>query len=276
MTPAVAVRHVTKRYGKTVAVSDLSVDAAYGEIFAFLGSNGAGKSTTLRAIVGLTPPTSGRILIDGGPLIPKTFERVAYVPDASACYGWLTIEDHLTMTQGQFKRYERSRALDLVERFHLNPAKRVKSLSSGQSTALSLVLAFCVRPDIVILDEPMNGLDPGAQRTALDLMVAAAADGAAIVMSSHHVPQVERVADRVAILHQGSLVECGTVDDLVARHAVVEAVTGAERLVQRYPATSVDAESLIAGVEAEGGSARLVEFTLEEICLRETSDAARS
>ncbi|HET9343146.1 MAG TPA: ABC transporter ATP-binding protein [Candidatus Eremiobacteraceae bacterium] len=269
MTAAIAINRLTKTYGRAVAVRQLSLDVPFETIFALIGSNGAGKSTTLRCIVGLSTPTSGRILINNETLTPKTFERLAYVPDVPACYGWLTVRDHLDMTRGQFKAYDHGRAAALLDRFQLSPTKKVRALSKGQQTALSLVLAFCVRPSIIVLDEPMSGLDPGSQRHALDLMVAAAADGAAVLVSSHHVGQMERVAENVAILHSGLIVESGRVEDLLASHKIVEAIRGgeAEEAIRRVYTNGEDVHALRSQLEADGASIRILDVTLEDIYL---------
>jgi ABC-2 type transport system ATP-binding protein len=273
MTAAIVVDRLTKNYGRAIAVRQLSLDVPYGTLYALIGSNGAGKSTTLRCVVGLSTPTSGRILLDGETLTPKTFERLAFVPDVPACYGWLTVRDHLEMTRAQFKAYDHGRAADLLDRFRLPPTKKGRELSKGQQTALSLVLAFCVRPSIIILDEPLSGLDPGAQRHALDLMVSAAADGAAVLVSSHHVGQMERVAENVAILHSGQILEFGRVDDLLARHKIVEAVRGgeAEKAVERVYTSGENVQALRSRFERDGATVRLLDCSLEDIYLRAVS-----
>jgi ABC-2 type transport system ATP-binding protein len=163
--------------------------------------------------------------------------------------------------------------VELLDRFRLPSTKKCRELSKGQQTALSLVLAFCIRPSIVILDEPLSGLDPGAQRHALDLMVGAAADGAAVLVSSHHVGHMERVAENVAILHSGQILESGRVDDLLARHKFVEAVRDgeAERAVERVYTNGENVQALRSRLERDGATVRLLDCTLEDIYLQAVS-----
>jgi len=219
----IAVDGLTKRYGDTTAVDGLNLRVPKGSIFGLLGTNGAGKTTTFKCVLGLAFPNSGEVRFDGEPLRPELFERMAYVPETSALYGWMTGYDHLELTKRSFRRYDAERARKLVELFAFDPKKRVKQLSKGQQSALALTMAFAMRPDIMVLDEPSSGLDPVHQRHVLDLMIDAAAGGAAILFSSHQIGQVERAADHVAIMHKGRVLISGDVEELRAGEKVVEA-----------------------------------------------------
>jgi ABC-2 type transport system ATP-binding protein len=271
VSSAITVVDLTKRYGAKTAVDYISMDAEFGTITALLGSNGAGKTTTLNCIVGLTSPSAGTILVDGKPLKPSDFESLSYVPDASPCYAWLTVDDHLSMTRGQFQRFDDSLARTLIERFGLSPRSKVGTLSKGQATALSLVLAFSIRPKTVLLDEPTNGLDPSAQRCALDCMIEAAGAGTAVLVSSHQVAHIERIADWVAILHRGKVVEAGAIDDLLAKHRTVEVVIGT-RIVREDMGDGIDTVTSGDGSE-ETRSTRVVDCTLEDVYFRAVARA---
>ena len=224
MNTIISIGDLSKRYGDFAAVSNLTLDVTEGSICGLLGPNGAGKTTTFKCLLGFTRPTSGRILLDGKPLEPATFERLSYVPERSSLYGWMTIDQHLELHRRSFKHYDDARARDLLSTFDLDPRKRVQRLSKGQQTAVSLVLAFSTRPKILILDEPASGLDPIFQRFVIDLMIDASANGATVLFSSHQITQVERAADRVAILKKGRLVLDAEVDTLKSDEKVVEAV----------------------------------------------------
>ncbi len=222
MTP-LAIRNLTKRYGTFEAVSDLSLDLEQGSVCGLLGPNGSGKSTTFKCVLGLAHATSGSIRIEGAPVAPATFEFLSYVPEKSALYEWMTVEQHLEMTRRAYRSYDAARARELVALFKLTPQKVVRRLSKGQHTALALVLAFAVRPRILVLDEPASGLDPIFQRVVLDLIIEASAGGASVLFSSHQIGQVERAADRIAVLREGKLALAGDIDTLKGAEKVVVA-----------------------------------------------------
>jgi ABC-2 type transport system ATP-binding protein len=219
----IAIRDLTKRYGSADAVSHLTLEIAEGSVCGLLGPNGAGKTTTFKCLLGFARPSAGTIEIEGAPLKPAVFEHLAYVPEKSALFEWMTVAEHLEMNRRSYRSYDAARARELVELFELDPRKRVKALSKGQHTALALVLAFSIRPRLLVLDEPASGLDPIRQRQVLDLIIDAAAGGATVLFSSHQITQVERAADRIAILKEGKLVLDGDVDTLKGSEKVVEA-----------------------------------------------------
>ncbi len=222
-TPMISVKGLTKAYGSTVAADDVSFAIDKGSIFGLLGTNGAGKTTTFKCALGLAFPNAGTVRFDGESLRPELFERISYVPERNALYGWMTGRDHLELTKRSFRRYDAARAQALLDLFAFDIKKKVKNLSKGQQSALALTMAFATRPDILVLDEPSSGLDPVHQRHVLDLMIDAAAGGATILFSSHQIGQVERAADHVAIMHKGKIVLQGDVEELRAGEKVVEA-----------------------------------------------------
>ncbi|MEO6989995.1 MAG: ABC transporter ATP-binding protein [Candidatus Baltobacteraceae bacterium] len=224
MNPAIAIDHLTKRYGDVAAVDDVTLAVPRGSVCGLLGPNGSGKTTTFKCLLGFARPNGGSIAIDGKPLEPQTFERLVYVPERPALYESMSVAQHLELQRRSYKHYDAARAAELIARFGLDQRKRVERLSKGQHTALALVLAFSIRPELFVLDEPASGLDPIFQRVVLDLIIEAAAGGATVLFSSHQIGQVERAADRVAILLRGRLVLDDDVDDLRAGEKVVEAI----------------------------------------------------
>jgi len=283
---AIAVSGLTKRYGETTALDDFSIMVPKGSIFGVLGTNGAGKTTAFKCMLDLARADSGTTLFEGAPLTPALFERMTYVHERRALYGDPRVIDHLEWTRRTYARYDAPRAAKLLDLFGLAPKKRVKNLSKGQQSALALTLAFVTRPDILILDEPASGLDPVNQRNVLDLLIGEAAGGATIVFSSHQIGQVERAADRVAILHRGKKMLDGEVDLLKADEKVVEAtfendapsvnglatdpsvrrVVRAGRLLRAYVrGNSDDVTRHIAALEPK--SLRVLDQNLEDIFL---------
>lgn len=220
----ISIQHLTKSYGNLIAVNDLSAQIPKGCVFGLLGPNGSGKTTTFKCMLGLARSTAGSIAFDGQPLKPSDFERIGYVPERSVLYEWMTVGQHLEMQRRAFSRYNTQRANDLLALFALTPKKRVRSMSKGMRTALAVVLAFAIEPDLLILDEPTSGLDPVNQRAVLNLIVGAAAQGTTVVFSSHQIGQVERAAESIAVLQDGKLILTGSVDDLKAEQKIVEAI----------------------------------------------------
>ena len=289
------IANLTKRYGRFEAVSDLSLDLEPGSVCGLLGPNGAGKSTTFKCVLGLARPTSGSVLVEGAPLSPATFEYLSYVPEKSALYEWMTVEQHLELTRRAHRSYDAARARELVALFKLPSKKLVRQLSKGQHTALALVLAFAIRPRVLVLDEPASGLDPIFQRVVLDLIIEASAGGASVLFSSHQIGQVERAADRIAVLREGKLALAGDIDTLKGHEKVVVATFDAMvpefaelasdphvrrverggRIVRLY----VDGDSeRIAGRVAELRPRALdvVDLTLEDIFLGAVGDGVEN
>lgn len=221
--PVMDVRGLRKMYGATQAVNDLSFDVAKGSIFGLLGTNGAGKTTTFKCMMGLARANAGEVLFNGQPLEPRMFESLSYVPEQPALYEWMTGFEHLEFSRHSFRNYDATTGKRLVELFGFDLRKKAKQLSKGQKSALALTLAFAIRPEILVLDEPSAGLDPVHQRHVLDLMIDAAAGGATVLFSSHQIGQVERAADHVAIMHHGRAVLQGDVEQLRADEKVIEA-----------------------------------------------------
>lgn len=221
--PAIEIAALSKSYGGTVAVDNLSVVIPGGSIFGLLGTNGAGKTTTFKCMLGLARQSAGQVRFAGRPLRPEMFESMSYMPERPALYEWMTGAQHIECSRRSFTTFDLARANELATLFGLDLHKRTKTLSKGQQSALALTLAFATRPQTLVLDEPSSGLDPLHQRHVLDLMIDAAAGGATVVFSSHQIGQVERAADRVAILHRGKLVLQGVVEDIKAQEKIVEA-----------------------------------------------------
>jgi ABC-2 type transport system ATP-binding protein len=290
MAEAMEVDRLTKRYGRKAAVDNLSFSTRKGSIVALLGPNGAGKTTTLNCMTGLTRATFGEVSYQGKPLIPELFQRLAYVPDYCPCYASLSVADHIDMTRRQFTGFEPDRARALIARFDLDPRSRAGTLSKGQKTALAITLAFAVRREYFILDEPTSWLDPAAQRQALDVLVESASDGASILISTHNVAHIERIADGTVIISKGRLAVSGPTEALLASHKQVEAVfdnTGAAiRFAQRSSgadtrggtvrihANGDAAESVAAANRLGARSVRVVDCSLEDVYFEEIARAA--
>ncbi|HEX6498194.1 MAG TPA: ABC transporter ATP-binding protein [Micromonosporaceae bacterium] len=237
--PAVAIDRLTKRYGSLTAVDDLTLTVAPGEVVGFLGPNGAGKTTTIRTLLGFLRPTSGSCAVLGSwpGRDVAVRRRIGYLPGDFRVEPAMTAH-HLFAWYARLRGVGLDRARELCERLDLDPTRRFGTLSKGNRQKVGLVQAFLHDPDVLVLDEPTTGLDPVVQREFLAMVDEAARRGAAVLFSSHVLPEVERVADRIAIIRGGRLVTMSTVDDLLdqARH----------RLELRYAAPVPD--GLLDGV----------------------------
>jgi ABC-2 type transport system ATP-binding protein len=221
---SVTISNLHKRYGSIVAVDGFSLEIPGASVFGLLGPNGAGKTTTFKCMLGLARPTSGEILYDGKPLEPATFERVAYVPERSVLYDWMTVEEHVEMNRRAFAAFKPARAFDLLASFNVDRRRRARALSKGMKTAVMIALAFAQNAEILVLDEPTSGLDPINQRHVLSLMINEAAQGRSVIFSSHQIGQVERAAEQIAVMDRGRLVLQGLVDDLKGDRKIVEGI----------------------------------------------------
>jgi ABC-2 type transport system ATP-binding protein len=221
---SITITNLRKVYGKSPAVDDFSLEIPSATVFGLLGPNGAGKTTTFKCMLDLARPTSGRILYDGKPLVPATFERIAYVPERSVLYDWMTVEEHVEMNRRAFTKFSPARAFELLETFNVERNKRGRALSKGMRTAVMVATAFARNAEILVLDEPTGGLDPVNQRHVLSLMINEAAKGNSVVFSSHQIGQVERAAEHIAVMDRGRLVLAGLVDDLKADRKIVEGI----------------------------------------------------
>ena len=216
---ALEVHSISRRYEDRLAVDGLSFTLEPGTILGLVGPNGAGKTTTLRSIAGVLPLQEGRIVVGGADLAEQELEakrRLAYVPDEPAPFDVLTIEEHLAFTARLYGLSNwRARADELLERFEL--AERRDALGSELSRGMRQKLSFCCAwlsdPAVVLLDEPLSGLDPRGIRAARAEILALKERGAAVLLSSHLLDLIEALADRLLVLDRGRVRFEGTLEE---------------------------------------------------------------
>ena len=242
MPPAVVAESLTKRFGEVLAVDDLSFALEPGTITGFLGPNGAGKTTTLRMLLGLAAPTRGRALVFEQPYaeIEHPALRIGAVLEATDFHPGRSGRDHLRML-GQAVGVPDSRADEVLALVELRDAgrRRVKSYSLGMRQRLGLAAALLGEPDLLVLDEPANGLDPEGVRWLRDFLRAFASGGRTVLVSSHVLAEVAQTVDQVLIISHGRLVIESSLEDLTAR------VGGAVRV------RSADSSQLAAALNRE-------------------------
>jgi ABC-2 type transport system ATP-binding protein len=220
MTAAIETEKLTKYYGRSRGIIDIDLTVQSGQIFGFLGPNGAGKSTTIRLLLDLIRPSSGHARVLGFDVHRDRLaidRRVSYVPGELSLYSELTGRQLLTYLGNLHGSIDGAFRDKLIERVELDPTKRIKSLSRGNKQKVGLVAAFMIRPELVILDEPTAGLDPFVQLEFEHLCEETRAEGRTVFISSHQLPEVEHLCDRVGIIREGRLLAVESIADLKQR-----------------------------------------------------------
>jgi ABC-2 type transport system ATP-binding protein len=216
IVPALRADGLSKRFGATEAVADLSLDVVPGEVFGFLGPNGSGKSTTIRLLLGLLRPTAGSAEVFGVPAgdVERAHRQLAYVPADVALWPALTGQECMDLLAGVGPGTDTAYRDELVERFALDPRRRARTYSTGNRQKVALVAAFATRAPLLVLDEPTSGLDPLMEREFRACIAEAASRGQTVFLSSHQLAEVQAVCSRVGILRAGRLVEVAGLGDL--------------------------------------------------------------
>ena len=226
MTEIVKVQGLQKRFGKFQALRDVSFTIKSGEVVGFIGPNGAGKSTTIRTLLGIIKRDSGIAEIFGKDVWKDSLEihkRISYVPGDVALWGNLTGGEIIVLFIKLHGSGNKEKRDYLIKRFELDPKKKAKGYSKGNRQKVGLIAALAVDSDLYIFDEPTSGLDPLMEQVFQEEVEKIKKAGKAILLSSHILSEVERLADKVVIIRQGEIVETGTLDEL--RHLTRSTVT---------------------------------------------------
>lgn len=212
------IQNLTKYYSKkSRGIIDLSFSIEQGEIFGFIGPNGAGKSTTIRTLLNLIYPTSGKATIFGMDAVKETKairQEIGYLPSEVNYYDDMKVIDVLNYSSGFYKKNNENRIKELSERFDLDLKKKVEDLSFGNRKKVGIVQALLHEPKLLILDEPTSGLDPLIQNTFFETLEEERKKGVTIFFSSHILSEVQRMCDRVAIIKEGRLIKVETIENL--------------------------------------------------------------
>jgi len=213
----IEIKNLTKYYGKSRGIEDVSFNVEEGEIFGFIGPNGAGKSTTIRTLLALIYPTSGRASIFGKDCIkfaPEIARDVGYLPSEVFYYDKMRVIDLLKYAASFYKKDCSKRIKELAEIMDLELGKRIDDLSFGNKKKVGIVQGLLHEPKLIILDEPTSGLDPLMQQKFFDLLLEENRKGAAILLSSHVLGEVQRLCSRVAIIKDGKIIRLEKMSDL--------------------------------------------------------------
>lgn len=226
---AISVDNVSKSYGDFRAVDGVKFDVFPGEIFAMLGPNGSGKTTTIRMILDILKPDTGRITVLGAPFTDATKDRIGYLPEERGLYRGIPVLEvmvYLGELKGLPAAEARKRALELLEKLGLaeHAKKKVSELSKGMQQKVQFAVTIIHNPDLIIIDEPFSGLDPVNTLVIKQLLREFRDRGGAIVMSTHQMQQIEELADRLMMINRGQQKLYGKVDDIrrqYASHAII-------------------------------------------------------
>jgi ABC-2 type transport system ATP-binding protein len=225
---AIRLEGVTRRFGGKAVVDDLTLRIAAGGVFGFVGLNGAGKTTAIRMMVGLLAPNAGLIRVAGFD-VPRQRagmkQHVGYVPDRPHVYSWMRVGEAISFCASFYPKWNGPRVAELLKLLDLDPRKRIKHLSKGMAAKVSLILALGHDPEVLILDEPLSGLDPVVRDEFLEGLITAVAErNQTVLFSSHTLADVQRMADSVGLLHEGKLIFHRRVDELLETTKRVRAV----------------------------------------------------
>lgn len=262
----VEIHRVTRQFGNKTALDDLSLTVPRGGVFGLIGGNGAGKTTLIKHILGMLKAQSGSVRVFG--LDPAqnpvgTLGRIGYLSEDRDLPNWMRVGELMRYTQAFFPNWDERFAEELREAFDLDGNARIKNLSRGQRARAGLLIALAHRPDLLVLDEPSSGLDPVVRRDILGAIIRTIADeGRTVLFSSHLLDEVERVADRVAIIHQGRIMLTESMDEIKESH---------RRMTLRFGQSVDRPPSLVGALAFEGQGA---EWTF--ICSGESSQLRRA
>jgi len=254
---------LTKYYGNSRGIEEINLSVKKGEVFGFLGPNGSGKTTTIRILLDFIRPSSGRARL--------------FVMDAHA--DSIRIKSRIGYLPGEYGMYEKMKAVDYLQFFDLDIFRRIKSFSHGNKQKLALVQAFMHDPELLILDEPTNGLDPLIQQRFYELILELKESGKTIFFSSHILSEVERVCDRVAILREGKLVALHKISDLkkfrlksievTFKHELDESIFRLDGV--RKVEKNANAVHLLINANINGILRKISEYPIDNISCRDAS-----
>jgi ABC-2 type transport system ATP-binding protein len=243
MNPIIICENLTKNYGSQNVLKGIDLEVPPATVYALLGTNGAGKTTLIRTLLGLIPSSGGVVKVLGEEpyqIGPSLRQRIGYVSEEQGLYGWMTVKEIITFCKSLYTQWNDSMVADYIHRFKLELHARIRTLSKGQTTKLALILALAPQPDLLILDEPMSGLDPLAQHEFLQLVRRdIQSEGRSVFFSTHILADVEAIAEQVAILFDGKIQVAGSI---AAVCNLVNKLTVSGEIPQSFPGFVVLAE----------------------------------
>jgi ABC-2 type transport system ATP-binding protein len=292
----VTVADLSRRFGRTVALDGVALDVPRGVVFGLVGENGAGKTTLIKHLLGLLKAQAGTVRVFGLDPVREpvgVLARIGYLSEDRDLPDWMRLEELLRYLQPFYPSWDAGFAEELRRQFDLDPRARIKTLSQGQRARVGLLVALAYRPELLVLDEPSTGLDPIVRRDMLSAIIRAIAEeGRTVLFSSHLLDEVERISDHVALLDNGRIVLCESLETIKASHyrltlrfdeplASPPALSGStwwEGFGREWSATCRGSLEALQG-EAAGIGARIVEEhtpSLDEIFVARVGSRSRA
>lgn len=210
----IKIENLKKSYRDTVALNDVTIDIEPGKIYALLGSNGSGKSTLMKIIAGLAKPTSGNVSIEGETVGYATKAKVAYMPTEQFYFKYMTCKDVGAYYRDFFDDFDYDKYVRLLGEMKLDINKKTSEMSSGMAAKLKIAATLSRSAAIIMLDEPLNGIDIIARDTIINTIIANVAEDSTVIMSSHLVDELEKIVDSAIFIKQGELITYGNADEL--------------------------------------------------------------
>lgn len=207
---------LTKYFGAKHALENITLSLPRGKIIGLLGPNGSGKSTLIKLTEGLLSPTKGDLRIAGMPIGVDTKKIVAYLPERTYLNNWMNVEQLLNFFEDFYENFNREKACDMLQRLHINPRDRLKTMSKGTKEKVQLILVMSREADLYLLDEPIGGVDPAARDYILNTIITNYNTNGTILISTHLITDIEQILDEVVMINQGNLVLHKSVDDIRA------------------------------------------------------------
>src|SRR2546421_6365004 len=220
--PVIVINGLSRRFKSKLALDTVSLNVERGQVFGLVGENGAGKTTLIKHILGTLKPESGSVRVFGLDPVAhpsQVLGRIGYLSENRDLPAWIRVDELLRYVQAFYPRWDASYAEELRKQFALEPNAKIKELSRGELAKAGLLVALAYRPELLLLDEPSSGLDPVVRRDILEAIIRAVADeGRTVLFSSHLLEEVERVSDEVAMMHAGTVLWSGPLDEIKAGH----------------------------------------------------------
>jgi ABC-2 type transport system ATP-binding protein len=218
----VEIQGVSRNFGSKAALRDVRLSVPRGGVIGLIGENGSGKTTLIKHVLGLLKPETGSVRVFGvDPVLDPVaaLSRIGYLSEERDLPDWMRISELMAYTQAFYPHWDQGFADQLCQTFELDPRQKIRTLSRGQRARVGLLVALAHRPDLLLLDEPSSGLDPVVRRDILAAIVRTVAEeGRTVFFSSHLLDEVSRVADRVAMMHDGRIVLCGSLEEIQKAH----------------------------------------------------------
>ncbi|MDZ4849506.1 MAG: ABC transporter ATP-binding protein [Pirellulaceae bacterium] len=248
--PIVEIQRLTRQFGIKMALDELSLVVPRSGVFGLIGGNGAGKTTLIRHILGMLKAQSGSVKVFGLNPVEQpvgVLGRIGYLSEERDLPNWMRVQELMSYTQAFYPQWDDGYAEELRDAFDLDPKARIKNLSRGQRARAGLLIALAHRPELLVLDEPSSGLDPVVRRDILGAIIRTIADeGRTVLFSSHLLDEVERVADRVAIIHHGRILLTASMEEIKESH---------RKMTLRFSQAMTQPPGLVGALSCNGAGA---------------------